>query len=283
MHSLRVITGVVKQQLRRECLSMRALVVAMLSLALLARIMVPVAQMARETGYGVTPAGPIFVFSAIYYTFLSVVMLLGVVLLFSGAPYLEASQTWYILRAGKCKWLIGQMIALIVLSIGYVLLWLVGSVAPFLGNMEWKMEWGTIWSTLAYTNAGSAYGNVLEVSANLIKQYRVADALWLSCALRIGVTLLIALTVFFGNLFFRAPIGTCAGFLLAFEDLYAINGGIGYWFYWLSPATMGRLSMLDPTRTFLMPGPQDALLILYGLDLLLILCIILFGRRRTQL
>lgn len=87
--------------------------------------------------------------------------------------------------------------------------------------------------------------------------------------------------MFAGNLFISSGSGILFGFLVALEDIFTFNASIGYWFTWLSPATMSRLVMLDRTRTFLYPSVAEALAVINSLSVILIAFIMIRGHKKA--
>ena len=241
----------------------------------------PVVDFSRTVNIDITPFAAVFVFSDFNSTFASMMMLLGMACLCSDYLVLDGQHVFCLLRARKKNWIISQLLMLLFMSVIYVLIWTVGSLLPCLANTKWDLQWGKIWNTLAFTTTGTAYGLELDVSSSLINNYTPVQALLMSIGLKISACFLISICVFAGNMFLSAGFGTLIGFALALEDMFAFNAGIGYWFTWLSPATMSRLVALDSTHTFVLPGFAEAMCVINAASVILIVFIVLNGHRKA--
>lgn len=82
------------------------------------------------------------------------VIMAGVIFIFSNAPYEDDGYFYMLSRSGKLSWALGQIFYSISISLIYILFLLLVSVLPLVGNMDIGCEWGKIWGTLAKTDAG---------------------------------------------------------------------------------------------------------------------------------
>lgn len=230
------------------------------------RYMRPVVSFTRATGINATPVGIAFFFSD--YSF-SMILCLGLLLLFSQAPFMDEQMTHVLLRCDNLQWYIGSVLYCVMLSSFYVAYWCLCLLLPIIGNIDWSMEWGKIWSSLCQTTAFYEYGMTIKMPYVLLA-YSGCQAFALSIVLKLLYSAMIACIVFTWNIPWRIPIGSLSAILLMLEDYFAINGH-GYAFYWYSPSTMSRLAMLDNTDTFLQPCAKEAILLMSLVFALLVL------------
>lgn len=100
------------------------------------------------------------------------VIMAGVIFIFSNAPYEDDGYFYMLSRSGKLSWALGQIFYSISISLIYILFLLLVSVLPLVGNMDIGCEWGKIWGTLAKTDAGiqvekqGAYSIVTGIKAD---------------------------------------------------------------------------------------------------------------------
>lgn len=239
----------------------------------------PVVDMSIQIGQRVTIVGLVFVLSDMYGVAASLLFSLGTILLFSDAPFLNEQQLQCMVRCKTRTWIGAQLLSIIALSALYTCYWALSMALVILQNGSCEIQWGTVWNTLARTNAASQFGVALECSFKLIRQYNPAESLLLSLALKFMYCCFIGNVCFCFNLFMRANMGNLISVFFAMQDFLAINS-MGYNYTWFSPATLSRLSALDPSKTFMLPSPMDALLILGGSACVLGVLAICFGRKR---
>ena len=226
----------------------------------------PVVSFTHAMGVNATPSGIAFYFSD--YGF-SMIMCLGLLLLFSQAPFMDEQMTNVLLRCDNLQWYLGSILYCIMLSSFYIVYWCLCLLLPILGNLDWSMEWGKIWNSLCQTTAFYEYKMTVKMPYVLLS-YSGVQALGLSIILKLLYSAIIACIVLTWNIPWRIPFGSLSTILLMLEDYFAMNGH-GYAFYWYSPSTISRLSMLDNTNTFLQPCVREALFLLMAICTALIL------------
>lgn len=246
--------------LRRAYLGLLAILIPLLAY----RYMRPVAEFIQTTGIRATPVGLAFFLSDYG---LSLIFCLGLILLLSQAPFLDAQMTYVLLRCDNKSWYLGTALYCLELSLLYVVYWCVCLMLPLTGHVDWSLDWGKIWNTLCQTSASYDCGLTVK-TPYVLMAYSGSQALFLSAGLKILFCWVIAAVILVGNMPWRFPYGTALSILLMLQDYFAMNGH-GFAYYWFSPATMSRLSMLDHTNTFLQPCPSEAALTLGALVLLL--------------
>ena len=283
MRNIRKVFAVTALQWQKNMHRTQFWIVIILVPLLAYRYMSPVMRFARATGVSATPVGIAFYFSD--YGF-SMILCLGLLLLLSQAPFMDEQMTYVLLRCDNLQWYLGSILYCIMLSSFYIAYWCLCLILPIIRNLDWNMEWGKIWNSLCQTTAFYDYKMTVKMPYVLLS-YSGAQALGLSVTLKLLYSAIIACIVFTWNIPWRIPFGSLSVILLMLEDYFAMNGH-GYAFYWYSPSTMSRLSMLDNSNTFLQPCAREALLLLTAVFafLMLIGCTIITHtdiNKRTQL
>lgn len=198
----------------------------------------PIREFSRSVGYRITPW---------FYTFLlrdtisyGLMLLLGLVLLFCDAPFLDAGQTSVIIRVGKKNWCYGQLLY-IFLCTGLYLLVLFGLLCLVLGpDLTIQTGWGKVLTTAAYPAAdvfirGPVYpwqiiGGLPGAAATLLTFL----AHWLA-------GFLLGAMMFFLNLRYQQKIGAIAGTALVLLRAFVRFIGatrLARYVFFLSPFTI---------------------------------------------
>lgn len=114
-------------------------------------------------------------------------MLAGIVPVMSEAPFYRKEQIFLILREGRSRWILGNMLYCLFFCILYTAMMIAISILALAGNLEIGTEWGKVWTTLAVTNASSEIAFSVPVSQYVIFSYTPVQALLLAALLNIQV------------------------------------------------------------------------------------------------
>lgn len=79
------------------------------------------------------------------------------ILIFSNAPFIDKNQLYVLIRTGRNKWCIGQMLYIVVASALYFAFVMVFSIVLNLDCIEFTGEWGKLLNTLANTTMGTKF------------------------------------------------------------------------------------------------------------------------------
>ena len=97
--------------------------------------------------------------------------MLGVVYMFSDVPFMQHYYMYQIVRIGRKRWAIGQIVSIIFQSLFLMFFHLSVSILWIIRHCEWKLEWGKLLHTVALTNASAHYGFLFEVPYSAIQKY----------------------------------------------------------------------------------------------------------------
>lgn len=195
----------------------------------------------------------------IYFPFYSsdiikqLILLAGIIFLFSNVPFINKNQPYVIIRSKRLFWVLGQILYIIMASGIYYIILIGTSIIMLLPNITFATDgWGKIINTLAQTNTGELIELQFGISEKIVTSYSPFQALGLSFLLNWGMASFMGLLMFAFSLKFNRKIGLFAGSMLLFFDLLVINA-FPFKFYYLSPVTFSRLAMLDPTGVSTLP------------------------------
>ena len=238
MYSLKAAISICGVQLRKNILSGRTGIVALLMGMYLFIVLQPVRDMAWDVGYAATPLA--FVFLSCDSISLMVIMA-GAVALYSNAPFHDETYPYLIVRAGRGAWVAGNSMYIALLGLVYVAyVWLVSSLtlAPCL---ELNISWGKIWNTLAMTNASFEYALTFAVPIGVIRYYEPGAALVQALAAAWCCTAFIGASAYLFNSLTNRPIGTWLGAAIIFFDIAIYNLFPSNWIRY-SPLSISMIS-----------------------------------------
>ncbi len=119
-------------------------------------------------------------------------IIIGTIMLFCDAPFLNANSEWQILRAGRKNWYWGNMLYIGLLSLAYAVILGMIPMILMVPHVEWMSGWGKILGSLAQTSAAAQLG-IDQLNYNIMAQYSSVQAMvltilpiWLNAVL-IGV------------------------------------------------------------------------------------------------
>ncbi len=263
------------QNLRKWPSNLRIYVLALLLIAFLSTLVRPIAAFSATVN---VPTAPwIFPYLALDPTVLLLLML-GIVLLFCDAPFIDAHQPYVIIRSGKRDWLLGQILYIMATSAVYFLFITLNCVLMLLPDLAFSSDWGKILGTLAQTNAGNAYDIHLPVSYQLQLQYTPAAAMIWSLFINWMVGTFLGLFMFVCNMRLPREIGAVAASLLVLLQYFCWEAD-GFIIFHFSPVSWASLGNLDITHLTALPSNTFAVCALVGLNLILILLANLFIKK----
>lgn len=182
------------------------------------------------------------------------ILLAGIVFLFSDAPFINKNQPYIIIRSKRIPWVLGQILYIVMASAIYFLILMCVSVLVLLPYATFATNgWGKIVNTLAQTDAGAQIHLQFGVTKEIITFYSPFEAFGLSFLLNWGVGCFLGLIMFVINLKFNRRLGLVVAGVILFFDILVTNALSGT-FYHFSPVSLSRLSVLDPMGISLFPN-----------------------------
>ncbi|WP_033165322.1 hypothetical protein [Clostridium sp. KNHs205] len=182
------------------------------------------------------------------------ILLAGIVFLFSDAPFINKNQPYIIIRSKRIPWVLGQILYIIMASAIYFLFLMLVSILVLLPHGTFATDgWGKIINTLAQTDVGAQLKLQFGITKEITTFYSPWEAFGFSFLLDWGVACFLGLLLFVINLNFNRMLGLVAGGVILFFDLLVTNA-LPPTFYHFSPVSLSRLSVLDPMGVSLFPN-----------------------------
>ncbi len=205
---------------------------------------------------GVHPFGLFLFTSTSYYT--CFMYLFSYLLMICDAPFLDDIQTQVLLRTGRTKWALGQVIYIFVLNLFFWLFVLFSCFANAYPYIDLSLSWGRIFTSLAsHTIFLTGFG----AQAQIINNYTLLLAFLISFALQILMTFLLGLATFDINLATEKRIGiTVPSAMLLFHFQFIGGFGFPYVLLKISPVSLANLMLLDPKKMGTFPTLRYAFL-----------------------
>lgn len=181
-----------------------------------------------------------FLFSNKY---LAALMFAGVVLFFIDAPFYDKHQLFVVMRSGKEKWILGQALYIVSVSVLYMIFLVIMSVIMLIPHIMFGKDWGRIWTTLAVTDATYDMGTPFNVSGKILFKYSPIQAIMIVFGLGILICAFYGFFMWCLNLFFGKIISlsvTLASIILVIRIQY-----FPAWVMYVVPSAWADLSVLS--------------------------------------
>ncbi len=214
-------------------------------------------------------------------TFTQAIIMFGMVFLFCDAPFMDNIQLYTIIRSGKQKWAVGQILYMILASAVYLLTIFLLTVLMLVPNIDFADKWGAIFSTLAQ---GASFGNIaISIPQKIVALYSPMEAVVISFLLEWGAIVFMALLLFAINLNCNRIIGIVSVSSLILFDA-AVYNNWPYSYNKFSPVSMARLTTLDALGSNGRPTLLYAVLF-YGIGILFLsaFCVLCVRKKAVKM
>lgn len=211
-------------------------------------------------------------------SYFRVIIQLGIILMFSNAPFKNDCSLFCVMRTGYVKWCIGQLLYIIGSSLFYVISLFFLTNVFCIRTLGYSYSWGKTFSTIRMTGSF-----IYPISAKIQIQYSPAEAFLHT------MLLIFMLSVFFGLLIFfmSSLVGRSSGLILSaafvllglMPDFCSIPALIAK----LSPCSLTQIGLLDKTGMTLYPSVTYAYKVLGILIAVLIAAnIFIYSNKRIR-
>lgn len=220
----------------------------------------PIKQYALRVQYRVSVWCFVFLLFDLYYL---LVFILACIYFFSNVPFLNYHQIYRIVRLGKVKWGIYQIINIFISSILLVSMTLWMTVMNLFPHVFWENDWGKIIYTLSLTNSGEQYHVLLDFSYDIIKKYNPLQVVSLVFLIGILVVFFLGNIMFVLSLYFSRVVALSiasveAAMIIMSENMYLFPKMI-----FITPLSWLRLSHIQYLLQKNMPAPEIFLIVVY--------------------
>jgi hypothetical protein len=208
-------------------------------------------------------------------------LLAGAVVLFCDAPFLDRQSPYVMVRTGKARWTLGQVLYVLLASLAYyafAILAALLNLVPYLTRPN--IGWGRALLTLAQTSDSQQVA--LWVDYQVMLDHTPLEAALLTVGIGVLTTAVLGLLMFVCNLLSNRFTGVVVGAVYAFlsQFAYEIPNDMA-WLRYFIPSSWVNLSFITSNPLSFFPKINEVLLILPALVLLLAGVGYLAMRRRT--
>ena len=218
----------------------------------------PIGSFVPELGYRVGPWLFTFVVGdPVCQAFFS----FGVLFLLADAPFVSSDEAFVLVRAGRLRWALSRVLAIMLIVAMYygallVLSWLF--VAPW---MTFAVDgWGVAITTLTETDAAQSVGITLAFDSAVVGALAPTTALLLTLGFEVVSGVLLGLCIAAVNAFTGSRAGLAPAAFIVLFDLLVLNV-LPHTAFLVSPVSHARIHLLNFAGTSAtLPSPTDALL-----------------------
>ena len=207
-------------------------------------------------------------------------IMLGYILLISDAPFRTRQQRFVIQRTGKRTWMMGQILYVLAMSVGFALMMWILSWIWLFPRLEWSRDWGSTLRTAAMNGVPNTFHVYIDFPYTVVKNTApIYVTLWCVGTMS-AVCFLLGMIMVGCNLWLRKGWGTVLiAALTAISlilDTRAQNPGPIRYILWISPlnwmdySLMGHTEQYLPSHTFAILCPA---LLGLGLSILMLFTI----------
>lgn len=209
--------------------------------------------------------------------YIQMILILGIVLLFCDAPFMNESTPFLLIRSGRRNWLLGQIAYIISMSFIYFAVIVLLSVILLFPQVDCQLGWGKILGTLAQTDASPL---ILDYRMQII--YTPIAAMGYSFLISWLVGIITGLLILVLNLYFKHFLGPMVGATIAFLPYFAINFSSLYNIFYVSPASWMDITLWTGDKTSKLPS-REYIIAFIGITLVALVTISLIKIRKITI
>ena len=181
---------------------------------------------------------------------IKIIVTFPLVLLMCSAPFADANNLFIITRAGRTKWICGQLIYITLASAIYYLFIFACSVVTAMPYAEFSNEWGGLLPTIAYNNqitSNIVRNNFIVVSGRVLRCFTPLSACWFTFLLSWLNGTMLGLIICACNVALHRKYIGCgiAGFLIVLSGFFEQEGMGWYRYIRFSPVSWTTLDRVD--------------------------------------
>ncbi len=230
---------------------------------------------------------PFWTFPFLYSQFYTkLIFTVPIVFLFCNAPFTDKNQIFMIVRAGRVKWLCGQILYIVLASAVYYLFLLLVSILPAVFSGAVTSDWGKTLTTFAvYPSVTLKSGTIfIEVNLNVITYFQPLQAVWFTFLMSWISAVILGLIIFLCNITTGTrSLGIIVSTALIAET-YVVKNSLGNNFrslIYFSPVSWNTLDCIDVGGLTKNPSFTYCITVYAVLVLVLIASIFIFGRKKS--
>lgn len=279
MGSIKTVWAICSQNLRKWATDYRMWTIAALLIIMVQIYVDDMQKVAALLGTKIS----MWIFPFLYVQYhTKVIFTLPVVLMFCNAPFTDKNQIFVYTRAGRVKWLLGQMLYILTASALYYLFILFLTFTSTIFIAESSLEWGNTLYTIANSDvAARAEAFFLNVPNLILDFFSPVQAVFFTFLTSWLSAVLLGMIVFICNLVSNTRfIGIIISSLLVVLTVLVNMGGWSAYIR-LSPISWNTLNNIDAGNMTTKPPFSYCMCVYGGLILMLIAGIFIFGRKKS--
>lgn len=204
-------------------------------------------------------------------------ILLGLILLFCDAPFIDREQPYVIMRTGRTAWTVGQILYIVLSSAVYFFGVMLLTVLVLLPHLSWERGWGRVINSFCQ-NGASRYGVVIPFDYGVVNTFTPTQAMVLEYLLCWLMGSFLGLLMFVLNLAVSRSAGAIAAAAFSVFPLFVKRSD--YWLHYISPGSWTSLSVIDFSGNSSFPSPFYVFSSFFFLIALLAASALLLMKRR---
>ena len=212
----------------------------------------------------------------------TLIVFLGVFILFSDLPFKDNQQMFMISRTGKRAWIFSQIFYVLIVSLMYFAFIFICFCIVNLQNLGFSADnWGKLMKTLAATNVGSSFNLMFSVSQGVLTDFPPLEAFLYSFGTAYAVTVALGLVILFLNLTVKRHSGIIVSgvlvFMLIFTSAYSKQE-----LYYFSPINWCSINIADKKGVSFYPDTSWIITVLCIWFALEIIALFIFGGKKVK-
>ncbi len=284
MRSFRCVWDIARQNIRKWQTDYRIWIIAILAFVFMARVCKDFRIFAQSADVKT----PLWVFPFLYTSSsIKPQFILPVALLFCNAPFTDRNQMFVIMRAGRTKWFLGQLLYIIIASALYFLFLFLSSFVIMSFTSEFSGDWGILLYSKASgaisTPAANSFYFESSISSSIIRYFTPLNACWYTFLMSWLMGVMIGILMFFFNLLTKTKACgfICSAFLMVIDIVAHRIPSLGYKLYYISPVSWCTMNNIDVGKLTTKPGFTYCLCGYLILIAAMTAGILIFGRKKS--
>lgn len=175
MKSCKIIAEVCRNDFRKWGRNYRIYCIAVIILLLTHMYTEGFRTFIQQTGVKMSP----WIFPTLFDDkYKKIFLMVPLVILFSDAPFIDKNEPYCLIRMGRIRWCLGQILYIVVSSAVYYAFIIASTIIVNIRYITWQSDWGKVITTLAKTTAAQDLQLDQTVSDKLIDYFSGPQAMW---------------------------------------------------------------------------------------------------------
>lgn len=214
----------------------------------------PIVDLSKTAGVRLTP----WLFSHISsYKISQLFLMMGIIVMFADAPFIDDEYKYILIRSGRKKWALGQILYIVTGTIAYFITIFIFTVIMIIPNIFISSDWGRLITTFANSDTRDYFE--LLISFKILVKYTPIMATLLSILLSCLTGVIISLIMFIINIKLEKSIGIIVATFIVFLDRAIFSNFPNFKFAYISPVSLSRIDGLDKVSNGMSPSILYAL------------------------